>query len=285
MILRVGNTWALQMSVLPSLNKIPFGVQKVHLQCVHKDLEVKILLIEGFSIFTAVFWIGFRNEEQSILQDALGISIGLFELQIEGSPNIEGSKLVSSGIVICKVFLVLTAPPLARSGDSIAEITILGPFDEAHHEKMQLLLKIPVRYPTSHCNRPFTVLVLEDTVTPGLLVAYSHKFYIQTQSSWIYFVNSLAADHCGLLASFVLSSLTHRDQPTNFCFVPFILTACLLALLHQQLKALWRGSNFTKQCFYPPSEINIRLPCCSKRPRSTGATERSGRTYNQSYTK
>ncbi|KAF4804899.1 hypothetical protein TURU_003808 [Turdus rufiventris] len=144
LILHVGNTWALQMSVPPSLNKFPFGEQKVHLQCVHKDLQVKILLIAGFSIFTAVFRIGFRNEEQWILQDALGISMDLSELHIEGSPNIKGSKLVSSGIVICKVFLVLTAPPLARSGDSIAKITILGPLDEAHHKKIQLLLKIPV---------------------------------------------------------------------------------------------------------------------------------------------
>lgn len=68
-------TQALQISVPPSLNKFPFGEQKVHLQCVHKDLEVKILLIAGFSIFTAVFWMGFRNEEQWILQDVLGISI------------------------------------------------------------------------------------------------------------------------------------------------------------------------------------------------------------------
>lgn len=87
MILCVCNTWALQMSVPPSLNKFPFGEQKVHLQCVHKHLEVKILLIAGFNIFTVVFWMGFRNKEQWILQDALGISICLYELKELHTPN------------------------------------------------------------------------------------------------------------------------------------------------------------------------------------------------------
>lgn len=87
MILHICNTWALQMSVPPSLNKFPFGEQKVHLQCVHKDLEVKTLLIAGFSIFTAVFWMGFRNEEQRILQDALGISTCIYELKEAHTSN------------------------------------------------------------------------------------------------------------------------------------------------------------------------------------------------------
>lgn len=122
-------------------------------------------------------------------------------------------------------------------------------------------------YPTSGCNRPFTVLVLKDPGTPGLLVAYSHKFHIQTQSSWIYFVNSPAAYCCGLLASFILSALTQRDQPTHFCLVAFILTACLLAaLLYQELKALWTYSDFTKHCSYPPSEISISYPDAQKDP-------------------
>lgn len=77
------------MFVPPSLNKFPFGEQKVHLQRVHKDLEVKILLIAGFSIFSAVFWMGFRNEEQWILQDAVGISICLYELKAVHTPSMK----------------------------------------------------------------------------------------------------------------------------------------------------------------------------------------------------
>lgn len=47
----------------PSLKRFPFGKQKV-LQCLHKGLEAKKLLLLAFSIFTAVFWMVFRNEEQ-----------------------------------------------------------------------------------------------------------------------------------------------------------------------------------------------------------------------------
>jgi len=39
----------------PFLNKLPFGEQKIHSQCLHKGLEVKKLLPAGFSIFTAGF--------------------------------------------------------------------------------------------------------------------------------------------------------------------------------------------------------------------------------------
>lgn len=89
MILHACNTWTLQLSLSPSLNKLAFGEEKVHLQCVHKDLEVKIALIAGLSTFTAVFWMGFRNEEQWILQDALGISICLYELKEIHTPNMK----------------------------------------------------------------------------------------------------------------------------------------------------------------------------------------------------
>lgn len=82
-------TLGLQLSLPPSLNKLTFGEEKVHLQCVHKDLEVKIVLIEGLSTFTAVFWMGFRNEEQWILQGALGISIYLYELKEIHTPNMK----------------------------------------------------------------------------------------------------------------------------------------------------------------------------------------------------
>ena len=152
----------------PSLNKLPFGEQKVHLQCLHKGLEVKKLLLAGFSIFTAVFWMVFRNEEQWawILQDALGISICLYELKEVQIANMKNCSLFLLALLVYDVLFVLTAPSVIRCGNSITEITALGPLDSAHHEKTPLLLKIPVWHPTSGSDRPFTVLGLEDTVIP-----------------------------------------------------------------------------------------------------------------------
>lgn len=121
----------------PSLNKIPFGEQKVHLQCLHKGLEVKKLLLAGSSIFTAVFWTVFRNEEQQALipQDALGISICLYELKEVHISNMKNCSLLLLALLVYDVFLVLSAPSLTRCQDSIMEIIALEPFDLAHHEK------------------------------------------------------------------------------------------------------------------------------------------------------
>uniref|UniRef100_A0A8C0EAC6 Uncharacterized protein n=1 Tax=Bubo bubo TaxID=30461 RepID=A0A8C0EAC6_BUBBB len=184
----------------PSLNKLPFEEQKVHLQCLHKGLQVKKL-----------------NDEQWawILHDALGISICLYELKEVHLANIKNCSLFLLPFLVYDVFLVLTTPSLTKCGGSTMEIIALGPFDSAHHEKIPFLLKIPVWYPKSGSDRPSTLL------------AYSHRFDIQAYSSWTYFVTSAAAYSCGLLTSFVVSSLRHKDQPALFYLVPFILTACL----------------------------------------------------------
>lgn len=69
----------LYSSLSPSLNKRPFGEQKVCLQCLHKGLAVKKLFLAGLSIFTTVFWMVFRNEEQWawILPDARKLHLPL----------------------------------------------------------------------------------------------------------------------------------------------------------------------------------------------------------------
>lgn len=126
------------------------------------------------------------------------------------------------------VFLVLIAPPLTRCGDSIMEIVALGLFDSAHHVKTPFLLKIPVWYPTSGSDKPFTILRLQDTVIPGLLVACSPRFDIQAHSLWIYFVTSTAAYSCGLLASFAVSALTQISQLFSTWCRSFLLLAWLL---------------------------------------------------------
>lgn len=131
-------TLGLYSCLSPSLNKCPFGEQKVHLQCLHKGLEVNKLLLAGFSIFTAVFWAVFRNEEQSawILQDVLGISICLYELKEVHIANMKNCSLFLLVLLVYYVFLVLITPLLIRCGDSIMEIIVLGPFDSAHHKKI-----------------------------------------------------------------------------------------------------------------------------------------------------
>ncbi|KAM6419701.1 LOW QUALITY PROTEIN: signal peptide peptidase-like 2B [Pluvialis apricaria] len=127
----------------PSLNKLPFGEQKVHLQCLYKGLK---LLLAGFSIFTAVFWMVFRNEEQWvwILQNALGISICLYELKEVHIANMKNRSLLLLVLLVYSVFLVLITPSLTRCGDSIIEIVTLEPFDSAQHKKIPFMLKIPV---------------------------------------------------------------------------------------------------------------------------------------------
>lgn len=244
----------------PSLNQLPFGEQKVNLQCLYKGLEAKKLLLAGFSIFTAVFWMIFRNEEQWawILQNALGIFICLYELKEVHIANVKNRRLFLLALLVYNVFLVLITPSLTRCGDSIIEIIALEPFDSAQHKKILFMLKIPVWYPTSDSDRPLTVLALEDIAIPGLLVTYSHRFDIKAHSSRIYFVTSTAAYSCGLLANFVVSALLQKDQTALFCLMPFILTACLVvAFLSQELRTFWTGSDFTKQPSCPPSEISI----------------------------
>lgn len=154
-----------------------------------------------------------------------------------------------------------------------------------HHKKIQPLLKIPVWDPTSGCNRPFTVLILEDTVTPGLLVAYSHKFYIQTQSSQIYFVNSPAAYCCGLLARFVLSAVTQTSADSFLlCAVhSYCLPACcsFAPTVESAVNRQW----LYKTVLLSSLRNQYQLAWCPKRPRPIDVTERSGWTYNHSYTK
>uniref|UniRef100_A0A8B9P8W3 Uncharacterized protein n=1 Tax=Apteryx owenii TaxID=8824 RepID=A0A8B9P8W3_APTOW len=234
----------------PSLNKLPFGEQKVYLQHFHKGLEVKKLLLAGFSIFTVVFWMVFRNEDQWawVLQDMKNCSLFLLAL------------------LVYDVFFVFITPFLNKCGDSIMEMVALGPSNSAHHEKIPFLLKIPVQYPTSAFdNSPFTVLGLGDTLIPGFLVAYSHRFDIRAHSSRIYFVTSTTAYSYGLLASFIASTLTQKGQPALLYLVTFTLTACLLvAFLRQELTVFWRGSDFTKQPSCPPLEISISYPDTQK---------------------
>ncbi|XP_064361435.1 signal peptide peptidase-like 2B [Dromaius novaehollandiae] len=256
----------------PALNKLPFGEHKVYLQHFHKCLEVKKLLLAGFSIFTAVFWMVFRNEDQWawILQDALGISICLHELKTVHIPRMKNCSLFLLALLVYDVFFVFITPLLTKCGDSIMEMVALGPSNSAHHEKNPFLLKIPVWYPTpAFDNSPFTVLGLGDILIPGFLVAYSHRFDIQARSSWIYFVTSTIAYSYGLLVSFIASTLTQKGQPALLYLVTFTLTACLLvAFLRQELTVFWTGSDFTKQLSCPPLEISISYPDTQTDPKT-----------------
>ncbi|XP_062434811.1 signal peptide peptidase-like 2B [Rhea pennata] len=245
----------------PSLNKLPFGEQKVYLQHFHKGLEVKKLLLAGFSIFIVVLWMVFRNEDQWawILQDALGISICLYELKTVHIPKMKNCSLFLLALLVYDVFFVFITPLLTKCGDSIMEMVALGPFNTAHHEKIPFLLKIPAWYPSSAFdNGPFTVLGLGDILIPGFLVAYSYRFDIRAHTSWIYFVTSTIAYTYGLLVSFTASTLTQKGQPALLYLVTFTLTACLLvAFLRQELTVFWTGNDFTKQPSCPPLEISI----------------------------
>uniref|UniRef100_A0A8C6ZFA5 Signal peptide peptidase-like 2B n=1 Tax=Nothoprocta perdicaria TaxID=30464 RepID=A0A8C6ZFA5_NOTPE len=251
-----------------SVNKLPFGEQKVYLQHFQKGLEVKKLLVAGFSIFTVVFWMVFRNDNQWawILQDVLAISICLYELKTVHMPKMKNCSLFLLALLVYDVFFVHITPFLTMWGDNIMKMVALGRSNSVHHEKIPFLLKIPVWYPTSAFdNSSFTVLELGNILIPGFLIAYSHRFDIRANSSRIYFVTSAIGYSYGLVASFIASTLTQKGQPALLYLVTFTLAACLLvAFLRQELTAFWTGSDFTRQ----PLEKSNNYPDSQKDPKT-----------------
>uniref|UniRef100_A0A672Z6F9 Signal peptide peptidase-like 2B n=1 Tax=Sphaeramia orbicularis TaxID=375764 RepID=A0A672Z6F9_9TELE len=220
-----------------------------NLPYLHKQPQVRMLLLSALCISVSITWMVFRNEDQWawVLQDALGIAFCLYMLKTVRLPTFKACTLLLAVLFVYDVFFVFITPFFTKSGESIMVEVAAGPSDSATHEKLPMVLKVPRlnSSPLALCDRPFSLLGFGDILVPGLLVAYCHRFDILTQSSRIYFVACTIAYGVGLLITFVALAVMQMGQPALLYLVPCtLLTSLSVALWRRELPQFWTGSGF-----------------------------------------
>ncbi|KAK7803938.1 hypothetical protein U0070_020155 [Myodes glareolus] len=272
----LASSTGLYSCLAPCVRKLPFCTCRIpdnNLPYFHKRPQARMLLLALFCVAVTVVWGVFRNEDQWawVLQDVLGIVFCLYMLKTIRLPTFKACTLLLLVLFIYDVFFVFITPFLTKSGNSIMVEVATGPSNSSTHEKLPMVLKVPRlnTSPLSLCDRPFSLLGFGDilvpathnfgdSVPPGLLVAYCHRFDIQVQSSRIYFVACTIAYGLGLLVTFVALVLMQRGQPALLYLVPCtLMTSCTVALWRRELGAFWTGSGFAKdvpQTSWAPAE-------------------------------
>ncbi|XP_055463790.1 signal peptide peptidase-like 2B isoform X2 [Psammomys obesus] len=256
----LASSTGLYSCLAPCVRKLPFCTCRVpnnNLPYFHKRPQARMLLLALFCVTVTVVWGIFRNEDQWawVLQDTLGIAFCLYMLKTIRLPTFKACTLLLLVLFIYDVFFVFVTPYLTKSGNSIMVEVATGPSNSSTHEKLPMVLKVPRlnTSPLSLCDRPFSLLGFGDILVPGLLVAYCHRFDIQTQSSRIYFVTCTIAYGLGLLVTFVALVFMQRGQPALLYLVPCtLLTSFTVALWRRELGTFWTGSGFVKDAPQSP---------------------------------
>ncbi|XP_061450961.1 signal peptide peptidase-like 2A isoform X2 [Rhineura floridana] len=245
------------------VRKIPYG--QCRFPCWNKCIEVRLLFLGVMCIATSVVWAVFRNENRWawILQDLLGIAFCVNFIKTLKLPNFKSCVILLGLLLVYDVFFVFITPYLTKSGESIMVEVAAGPFENsekndgnlveasaersAPHEKLPVVIKVPrlVFSATMLCAMPFSLLGFGDIVVPGLLVAYCHRFDVQTSSSSVYFISCTIAYAAGMLITFMGLALMKMAQPALLYLVPCTLIVCtLLALYRKEMKKFWSGNNY-----------------------------------------
>ncbi|XP_042328612.1 signal peptide peptidase-like 2A isoform X2 [Sceloporus undulatus] len=227
------------------IRKIPYG--RCKFPCFNKFLEVRLLFLAAFCIAFAVVWAVFRNENQWawILQDILGIAFCVNFIKTLKMPNFKSCVILLGLLLVYDVFFVFITPYLTESGESIMVEVAAGPFESS--EKLPVVMKVPrLAFSTAAlCFLPFSLLGFGDIVVPGLLIAYCHRFDVQTSSSSVYFIFCTIAYAAGMLITFVSLILMKKGQPALLYLVPCtLITSALVAWYRKEMKKFWEGSSY-----------------------------------------
>lgn len=232
---------SLYYCLAPFMRKFPFGDHTVHLPYFHKDLAVRTLLLVVLCTSVNATWVILRNEEWAwILQDLLGMSIGIYILRTVHMPTLKNCSLLLLAHLLCDIVCLFIGPLLTITGRSVLDVTAFGSPDS---EKIPFLLKVPTLPSASILDgSSFTSVGLGDIVLPGFLVAYCHRFDVQVNSSGVYFLASILAYSYGLLVNFVAAMFLQASQSTLPYLVPCILiTTLILAASRKEMIIFWKG--------------------------------------------
>ncbi|XP_062998863.1 signal peptide peptidase-like 2A isoform X2 [Elgaria multicarinata webbii] len=241
----VGSAMSLFSCLSALVSKIPYG--RCRFPCWNQCIEVRLFFLALCCVATSVVWGVFRNEDRWawILQDILGISFCVNLIQTLKLPNFKSCVILLGLLLVYDVFFVFITPFITKSGQSIMVEVATGPSEDS--EKLPVVMKVPrlMFSAVMLCRMPFSMLGYGDIVLPGLLVAYCHRFDVQTSSSRVYFISSAIAYAVGMLVTFLGLSLMKMAQPALLYLVPCTLISCtLVALYRKEMKKFWNGNNY-----------------------------------------
>ncbi|XP_048337810.1 signal peptide peptidase-like 2A isoform X2 [Sphaerodactylus townsendi] len=250
------------------IRKIPFG--QCRISCFNTAFEVRLFLLAGLCIAAAVVWGVFRNEDSWawILQDILGISFCLNFIRTLRMPNFKSCVILLGLLLLYDVFFVFITPFLTKNGESIMVEVATGPFKNS--EKLPVVMRVPrLQFCTPMvCGLPFSLLGFGDIILPGLLVAYCHRFDVQTSSSSVYYISCSLAYAVGMVLTFVVLSLMKMAQPALLYLVPCILaTSAIVAWSRKEMKKFWEGNNY---------QVMDPMDCAAAEENSTLSSEQCG---------
>uniref|UniRef100_A0A8C3X9F2 Signal peptide peptidase-like 2C n=1 Tax=Catagonus wagneri TaxID=51154 RepID=A0A8C3X9F2_9CETA len=219
-------------------------------------LRLPLLLLAGLCLAVTVLWVAYRNEDRWawLLQDMLGVAYCLFVLRRMRLPTLKSCASFLLALLAFDVFFVFVTPLLTRTGESIMVEVASGPADSLSHERLPMVLKVPwLSFSAlTLCDQPFSILGFGDIVVPGFLVAYCHRFDMQTHSGQVYFMACTTAYAVGLLVTFVAMALMQMGQPALLYLVSStLLTSLAVAACRQELTLFWTGQGRAKSPAQP----------------------------------
>lgn len=240
------------------VSKLPFGKQVIRFPYFHKGLEIRQLVLAILCMSVNATWVVFRNEEEWgwILQDILGISIGIYILRTVHIPTLKNCSLFLLAHLFYDVICLFITPFLTKTGRSITYVTAFG---SSYSEDIPFMLKVPILPSTSMPeDNTFTAVGLGDIVLPGFLVVYCRRFDVQVDSSGVYFLASTLAYSYGLLVTFIAATFLQASQSTLLYLVPCILiTSLAVAASRKEVIIFWTGVGFADKLPQPSSSIVI----------------------------
>lgn len=235
-------TLSLYVCLTPFMNKLPLGKYAIHLPYSRSCLEIRTLLLAGLCLSINATWVIFRKDDQWgwILQDLLGVAIGIYILRTVHIPTFKNCSLFLLAHLFYDVLCLIGIPFLTTTGRGIVDVIALG---TSSSEEIPFLLKAPILASTSVLDdSAFTVVGLGDIVLPGFLVAYCHRFDARVGSPGIYFLASTLAYSYGLLVTFVAATFLQASQSTLVYLVPCILlTSLAVAASRKEVTMFWTG--------------------------------------------
>lgn len=247
------------------VSNIPFGKNIIRFPYFHKGLELRQLLLAILCLSVNATWIVFRNEKEWgwVLQDILGISIGIYILRTVHIPTLKNCSLFLLAHLFYDIVCLFISPFLTKTGRSITDVTTFG---SSYLEEIPFMLKVPILSSTSMPeDNTFTAVGLGDIVLPGFLVVYCRRFDIQVDSSGVYFLASTLAYSYGLLLTFVAATFLQASQSTLLYLVPCILvTSLAVAASRKEVVSFWTGVGFANKLPKPSSAKVIKESGVSK---------------------
>ncbi|KAM7067462.1 signal peptide peptidase-like 2C [Molossus nigricans] len=250
-IFGLGAGTGLYSCTAPLVRHLPLQQYQWSLPGRRARLQLPLLLLAGLCALVTVLWVAYRNEDRWawLLQDALGIAYCLFVLRRVRLPRLKHCTCFLLALLAFDVFFVFVTPLFTRTGESIMVEVASGPADSLSHERLPMVLKVPQLSfsALTLCDQPFTILGFGDIVVPGFLVAYCHRFDVQTRSGQVYFTACTAAYAAGLLLTFAAMVLTQVGQPALLYLVSStLLTSLAVAACRQELTLFWTGQDRAK---------------------------------------